>query len=111
MTCSIAGTGRPVARSRMMSAGGDIPDAMMGDMRVSVTLDPDVAASIQEFMNERNRTLEQAVNDTLRVGLASERSTISRRIVDQALLDLDTALDVAAALGDQVLIEKLNMRA
>lgn len=81
-------------------------------MRISVTLDPDLAASIGKVMAERNLTVEQAVNEVLRVGLTSGRDAFSPRTVHlgEASMDLDTALEVAAALEDPVLIEKLAMR-
>lgn len=63
-------------------------------------------------MAERNLSVERAVNEVLRVGLTSGRDAFSQRTMDlgEASMDLDTALEVAAVLGDHALIEKLEMR-
>jgi hypothetical protein len=38
-------------------------------MRITVTLDDDVAAAIERRRRERNQSLKQVVNELLRVGL------------------------------------------
>lgn len=85
---------------------------MMRPMRTTVTLDPDVAALIEKVMTERNLSFKQALNDALRAGLGSRRSAFSQRTVDlgEASVDLDKALSVAAALEDQALVEKFELR-
>lgn len=81
-------------------------------MRTTITLDPDVAVLIERVMTERNLTFKQAVNDALRAGLNADRRTFSQRTVDlgEASVDLDKALSVAAALEDQALVEKFELR-
>ncbi len=107
MTSSIAGRRRPVPDGAPIVDEHHRVTCNDEDMRVSVDLDPDVAASIEKVMADRDLTLEQAVNDALRVGLGPRRDTFSQRTVHlgEASVDLDTALSVAAALEDQALVE------
>ena len=47
-------------------------DALMAHMRTTVTLEADVEEKLREFMSRNRYTFKQALNETLRRGLASK---------------------------------------
>lgn len=74
-------------------------------MRTTLTLDPDVAALLEQVRTSRGATLKQVVNDGLRAGLKQmvERAKPARRVETEVVSlgrcligDLD---DVAEALA------------
>lgn len=81
-------------------------------MRTTVTLDPDVGALLQKAMEERGVSFKHALNDAVRSGLISERPVFVQRTASlgEPRVDLTKALDVAAALEDDALTDKLEMR-
>ena len=91
-------------------------DAMMRDMRTTITLDPDVAARLRSLARERGISFKAAVDTVLRRGLA-EGAASSRPFRVQARplnlrpgIDIDSALTLAAQLEDQETIRKLELR-
>lgn len=85
-------------------------------MRTTVTLDEDVAAALQEVAGRRGLSFKEALNTTLRAGLAST-SGASRpyRVPARAMglragVDVDKALRLAAALEDDEVLRELAMR-
>ena len=85
-------------------------------MRTTVTLDPDVAAKLKAVARERGISFKQALNSAVRAGLGGQRrSKQAFRQYSQAMglrpaLDLDKALQIAAALEDEEIIRKLERR-
>jgi len=81
-----------------------------------VTLDPDVAAKLKAVARERGISFKQALNQAVRAGLGGQRRT-ARRFEQFAQpmglrpgLDLDKALRLAAALEDEEIGRKLEVR-
>lgn len=77
-----------------------------------MTLDPDTEALVRRRMAERNVSFKQALNDAIREGVRTgpvrrERAT---RVVamGKPRLDLDRALQIAAELEDDELIDKMR---
>lgn len=86
-------------------------------MRTTVTLDPDLAATLRELARERGDSFTETLNSTLRRGLAAGRARAgkpyrlpSRRLELRAGIDLEHALRVAAELEDAETIRKLELR-
>ena len=85
-------------------------------MRTTVTLDPDVAAKLKAVARERGISFKQALNSAVRAGLGGQRrSKQTFRQYSQPMglrpsLDLDKALQLAAALEDEEIIRKLERR-
>ncbi|MCC7078468.1 MAG: antitoxin [Acidimicrobiia bacterium] len=84
-------------------------------MRTTVTLDEDVAQAIRQCMRERGAGFKETVNDLLRRGLrgggeveAYEGPTFSSGV--QPGVNLDKALSLAAALEDEEVVRKIEMR-
>jgi len=85
-------------------------------MRTTVTLDPDVAAKLKAVARERGISFKQALNQAVRVGLGGPRRS-SRRFHQYTQpmglrpgVDLDKALRLAAALEDEEIARKLEVR-
>ena len=85
-------------------------------MRTTLTLDPDVAASLRSLAQERGSSFKATVNAVLRRGL-SEGEVPSRPFQVEARplklrsdIDLDRALALAAQLEDEETIRKLELR-
>ncbi len=85
-------------------------------MRTTVTLDPDVAAKLKSVARERGISFKQALNQAVRAGLGGQRRA-ARRFEQFAQpmglrpgLDLDKALRLAAALEDEEIGRKLEVR-
>jgi hypothetical protein len=84
-------------------------------MRTTVTLDDDVAARLQHLTRERRISFKEAINETLRAGLAGERTTREYRLHTYPMgmrpgIDLDRALQLDAALEDEETLRKLALR-
>jgi len=81
-------------------------------MRTTVTLDPDVAELLKRLMEERHISFKEAVNETLRLGLGGrgEAFETPARHLGRPKVDLDRALALAAALEDEALVAKLELR-
>ena len=85
-------------------------------MRTTVTLDPDVAAKLKALARRRGISFKQALNQVVRAGLApSPRSTRPFTQQTQAMslrpgVNLDKALQLAAAIEAEELVRKLELR-
>ena len=81
-------------------------------MRTTVTLDADVEAAIRRLMAQRGVSFKRALNDAIRVGTsaASEgrRSYTRPRDLGVPTVDLTHALQVAADLEDEELIDRMR---
>ena len=83
-----------------------------------MTLDPDVAAKLKSVARERGISFKQALNQAVRDGLAERaargRSRRFRQFTQPMGLrpgvSLDKALQLAAALEDDEIIRKLQLR-
>ena len=76
-------------------------------MRTTLTLDEDVAANLKAESRRAGRPFREIVNETLRRGLASRRSTAQRRTFKVTVRDLGNlkaglSLDDVAELIEQV---------
>lgn len=85
-------------------------------MRTTITLEPDVAASLRSLARERGVSFKEAVDAVLRRGLA-EGGEEARpfRVEARALrlrpnVDLSKALSLAARLEDEETIHRLELR-
>ncbi|MEX0784384.1 MAG: ribbon-helix-helix protein, CopG family [Dehalococcoidia bacterium] len=85
-------------------------------MRTTVTLDPDVAEQLKAHARRRDLSFKEALNSAVRAGLAAERGerrpyrTPSRPMHLRPGIDLTKALQLAAALEDEEIIRKMEMR-
>ena len=80
-----------------------------------MTLDPDVAAALEQAARERRVSFKQVLNDAVRAGLrppaeAHPYRLPTRRMGLRAGVDLDKALALAADLEDQEVMRKLELR-
>ena len=86
-------------------------------MRTTISLDPDVAARLERLTRDRGITFKEAVNSTLRAGLAVDRD--ARRPAPYILptyrmgvtpgIDLRKAGQLAAALEDEEVMRKMAL--
>ncbi len=82
-------------------------------MRTTVTLEPDVEALVRRRMREREVSFKQAVNDAIRAGLATggHRPFRTRTFdMGEPKVNLDKALQLAAAMEDEEILRKLKAR-
>ena len=86
-------------------------------MRTTVTLDPDLAAKLRSFARERGVSFKEALNSSLRRGLASGAASskrpyrlASRRLGLRPGVDLEHALRLAGELEDAETVRKLELR-
>ena len=85
-------------------------------MRTTVTLDPDVAARLQAVVRERGISFKEALNTSVRQGLARADGTarpyrVPARPLDlREGVDLDKAMRLAGDLEDAELVRKLELR-
>jgi hypothetical protein len=88
-------------------------------MRTTVTLDPDVAASLKDFAHERRLSFKAALNTVLRQGLASPESGARRArkfVVEphdgefRPGLDLGKLNQLADQLDTEAFVEKAHGR-
>lgn len=85
---------------------------MIHEMRTTLTLDPETHAMVKRRMRERKVSFKQAVNDAIRLGLASDtREPFETPTADMGLpiVNLDKALQLAADLEDQELVRKQRL--
>jgi hypothetical protein len=81
-----------------------------------VTLDADVAARLKTVARERGISFKQALNQAVRAGLtAGRRASAPFRQYTQPMglrpgLQIDKALQLAAAMEDEEVIRKLELR-
>lgn len=84
-------------------------------MRTTVTLDPDLAATLRRISRERGISFKEALNTFLRAGLGAEaRSARPYRIKARYLgvrpgINLDKALSLADEMEDEEIIRKLQL--
>jgi hypothetical protein len=81
-------------------------------MRTTVTLDPDTAALVRRIMAERGISFKAALNDAIRAGdqprpVKSFRTRTSS--MGEPTVDLDRALQLAAADEDEELIRRMRV--
>lgn len=84
-------------------------------MRTTVTLDPDVAARVQELMRERGISFKEAINQTLRVGFGGGKRARPYEAPVRSLglrqgIDLTKALTIAAEMEDKANLRDLEER-
>ena len=85
-------------------------------MRTTVTLDPDVAAKLKAVARRRGISFKQALNSAVRAGLGGERrSPRAFKQYTQPMglrigVNLDKALQLAAALEDEEITRRLELR-
>jgi hypothetical protein len=81
-------------------------------MRTTVTLDPDVEALVKRVMREQGLTFKEAVNESIRAGMAPPvREPVSFPTYDmgEALVDVTKALRLAGELEDAELARRLAL--
>lgn len=84
-------------------------------MRTTVTFDPDVAIQLRKLMEERKLSFKEAVNSVMRAGLSHKRDERARKFVQktfsmgQPVVNLDKALELAAAIEDEERIRKMAL--
>jgi hypothetical protein len=85
-------------------------------MRTTVTLDADVAAKLKAVARDRGISFKQALNQAVRAGLQGGRRASSpfrpytQPMGLRAGLQIDKALQLAAALEDEEIVRKLELR-
>lgn len=87
-------------------------------MRTTLTLDPDLARALRQRAHDANRSFKDVVNEAIRAGLTRgprprrhAYSVKARHLGGvRAGVDLDKALQIAAALEDTEIARKLEMR-
>jgi hypothetical protein len=85
-------------------------------MRTTVTLDADVAAKVKALARERGISFKEALNQAVRAGLVSGRGPsrpfrqFTQRMRLRPGVSLDKALQLAAALEDDEIVRKLQLR-
>jgi len=81
-------------------------------VRTTVTLDPDTAQLVQKRMRDQGVSFKVALNDLLRERAQLTGSTASFRTTTASLgaprANLDKALQLAAALEDEELADRLE---
>ena len=81
-----------------------------------MTLDPDVVARLKELAAQRGTSFREILNSTVRAGLASGPGAArayrlsTARLELRPGLDLDRALRLAAAMEDDEVVRKLELR-
>jgi Ribbon-helix-helix protein, copG family len=85
-------------------------------MRTTVTLDPDVAAKLKAVARARGISFKQALNQAVRAGLGAGRRSArpfqpyTQPMGLRAGVRIDKALQIAAALEDEEIVRKLELR-
>jgi len=85
-------------------------------VRTTVTLDPDVDARLRAVAHERGISFKEALNSSVRLGLArASGSARPYRVPTRAMglregIDLDKAMRLAGELEDAELVRKLELR-
>lgn len=102
----------------MTHLDSNICDAMMNLVRTTVTLDPDVQASLRKLMRERRLTFKEALNQAVRLGSGIALRSRGKVIFHQKTYRMgahpefrwDKALQMAAAIEDEEMVRKLQAR-
>jgi hypothetical protein len=87
-------------------------------MRTTLTLDDRIAKALKSLAHRTGKPFKQIVNETLHAGLAAQETPRPRpyRLKPASLggvlpgIDLDKALRLAAALDDEEIARKLELR-
>lgn len=85
-------------------------------MRTTVSIDPDLAAKLHAAARERGTSFKEALNSALRAGLGAQAAKATpyrlqpRRLGLRRGVDLDRGLRLAAALDDEEVVRKLELR-
>jgi hypothetical protein len=85
-------------------------------MRTTVTLDPDVAASLKAVARRRGVSFKEALNSAVRAGLGRERraaqplTPYTQPMGLRPGFNLDKALKLAAAFEDEEIVRQLERR-
>ena len=85
-------------------------------MRTTVTLDPDVEATLKDHMRRQGVSVKDALNNAIRAGLAQTRAPARRfrqKTYDLGArpgIDFTRALDLAAGLEDAEILRKIELR-
>jgi hypothetical protein len=85
-------------------------------MRTTVTLQPDIEASLRRLAAERGISFKEAINSTLRAALGTPSPTAAPFAVKARSMglrpgvDLDKALRLAGELEDAEIVRKLELR-
>jgi hypothetical protein len=85
---------------------------MMPIMRTTVTLDPDVEATLKATMRERGISFKAALNDAVRAGLDASspvRRPFKVRTAPLGVrINIDKALTIAGEMEDEEIIRKIE---
>jgi hypothetical protein len=88
-------------------------DAMMLNMRTTVTLDRDVEAQLREAMRERGISFKVAINDAIRAGLGGGSAPPKRfKVISAPLgldINIDKALQIAGEMEDEEILRKIEL--
>ena len=95
-----------------------ILDLLRCPMRTTLTIDDGIARALKDLAHRSNKPFKQVVNETLRAGLSAPAASKSKpyRVKPAALgggspgINLDKALALAAAIEDQELATKMQLR-
>jgi len=85
-------------------------------MRTTVTLDADVAAKLKAVARRRGISFKKALNQAVRDGLSGRRpagrpfTQYTQPMGLRPGFDLDKATQLAAALEDEAIVRKLEVR-
>ena len=87
-------------------------------MRTTLTLDDQIAKALKSLAHRSGKPFKQIVNETLRAGLAVRETPKAKpyKIKPASLggvmpgIDVSKALQLAAALEDQEIVRKLELR-
>lgn len=86
-------------------------------MRTTVTLDPDVEALLRAAMRERGLSFKEALNLAVRTGLGPGSTRRPRKYRQPTFrmgfhpeINLNKAMALAAAMEDEEIARKLNLR-
>jgi hypothetical protein len=87
-------------------------------MRTTLTIDDAIAKALRDLAHKSNRSFKEVVNETLQAGLSAKRAPKAKpyRVRPASLgspapgINLDKALALADAMGDQELAAKIELR-
>ena len=86
-------------------------------MRTTLTIDDDLAEALRDLAHRTRRSFKQVVNEAIRTGISGSRPRPRRYRLKPAALggvrpgfNLDKALEIADALEDDGIVQKLELR-
>jgi hypothetical protein len=82
-------------------------------MRTTITLDPDVESLVKKLMDERGLSFKQAVNDSIRRGLAPKRrkrASFPTYDIGVMVVPGHKYLQLASELEDAEIVRKMKLR-